>query len=74
MADLLLGGNKTATVTAFTMDIDFGLDGDTYAIGGKGYRTNVNEGLINISGSMTAFLTITRTLSWRKTVRRPAQS
>ncbi len=55
MANLILGGNKTATVTAFTMDIDFGLDGDTYALGGKGYRTAVNEGLINISGSMTAF-------------------
>lgn len=55
MANLILGGNKTATVTAFAMDIDFGLDGDTYALGGKGYRTAVNEGLINISGSMTAF-------------------
>ena len=55
MADLLLGNDKTATVTAFTMDIDFGLDGDTYAIGGKGYRTAVNEGLITITGSMTAF-------------------
>ena len=48
MANLILGGNKTATVTAFAMDIDFGLDGDTYALGGKGYRTAVNEGLINI--------------------------
>lgn len=55
MADLLLGNDKTATVTAFTMDLDFGLDGDTYAIGGKGYRTAVNEGLITIIGSMTAF-------------------
>ena len=55
MANLILGGNKTATVTAFTMDIDFGLAGDTYALGGKGYRKAVNEGLINISGSMTAF-------------------
>jgi len=56
-ADLELGGNTMAIATALTLSIDMGLDGETQTIGSKGYRTSVNEGLIKISGKLTAFFT-----------------
>ena len=34
--------SKSNLGTDFSLDIDFGLDGDTYAIGGKGYRSFIN--------------------------------
>lgn len=48
-------GVKIGICTNITLDIDFGLDGDTYVIGGGGFRGQVNEGIINISGTLTAF-------------------
>lgn len=38
-----------------TLDIDFGLDGDTFAIGANGGRASINEGLMTVSGTITAF-------------------
>ena len=40
--------------TQFSMNIDHGLDGDSFVIGGKGYRQTVNEGLIKVDGTLTA--------------------
>jgi len=41
------------------LSLDAGLDGDSFAIGGGGYRGELSEGIINISGSLTAFFTDT---------------
>jgi len=49
------GGAPLAIVTEASLNADFGLDGNTYAIGGGGYRTDLPEGIIQISGSIKAF-------------------
>lgn len=54
-ADLKLDGKESQVVTEVSCDIDFGLDTEGYAIGGNGFRTRVNEGIIKPSGSLTAF-------------------
>lgn len=54
-ASLKMGGEATQVVTELSCDIDFGLDTDGYAIGDKGFRSRLNEGLITPSGSLTAF-------------------
>ena len=54
MASLKVGGETVADVTQLSLQIDGGMDGDTYAIGSKGYRTAVNEGILTISGQLTA--------------------
>ena len=48
-------GSKSNLGTDFSLDIDFGLDGDTYAIGGKGYRSFINDGITTVTGSLKAF-------------------
>ena len=50
-----IGGTDVAVATSFSIDIDAGLDGDSYCIGNGGYRTAICEGLVNISGTMEAF-------------------
>ena len=50
-----INGEEVAIATEVTMNMDNGLDGDTYTVGSKGFRTGVNEGILAISGSMTAF-------------------
>lgn len=52
---LKLDGKEVAIATEISLDIDFGLDTDGYAIGSNGFRTRINEGLIKPSGSMTTF-------------------
>ena len=52
---LKLGGVETDIVTQLTLDIDFGLDTDGYAIGNGGYRSRVNPGVVKPSGKITAF-------------------
>lgn len=54
-ATLKVGGTDVAVATSFSIDIDAGLDGDSYCIGNGGYRTAICEGLVNISGTMEAF-------------------
>ncbi|HEY3423568.1 MAG TPA: phage tail tube protein, partial [Negativicutes bacterium] len=49
------GGSPLAIVTEASLNADFGLDGDTYTIGGGGYRTDLPEGLLQLSGSIKAF-------------------
>lgn len=44
-----------AIVTGCDLQFDFGLDGDTYAIGGQGFRAAIDEGLCTVSGTVTAF-------------------
>lgn len=55
VSSLSIGGNEVSIVTNATIDIDFGLDTDGYAIGDKGFRSRINEGIIKVSGQVTAF-------------------
>jgi hypothetical protein len=47
------GGTASTIITAASVDIDAGLDGDQYGSGGT--RADVGEGLIQVNGSITAF-------------------
>lgn len=49
------GGVRLAIVTEASLNVDFGLDGNTYAIGGGGYRTELPEGYLQVSGNIKAF-------------------
>ncbi|MBP2656006.1 MAG: hypothetical protein H6Q73_3575, partial [Firmicutes bacterium] len=46
------GGSQLAIVTEASLNIDFGLDANTYAIGGGGYRTSLPEGFLQVSGNI----------------------
>ena len=54
-AALKIDNAEVAVATELTLDINFGLDEEGYAIGGQGFRSRINEGLLELSGSMTAF-------------------
>lgn len=54
-ASLKIDGEDTAIATQVTLDVDFGLDSNGYAIGSNGFRTRINEGLIAPTGKLTAF-------------------
>ena len=54
-ASLLIDGEAEQVATEVSVDIDFGLDTEGYAIGGNGYRVRVNEGIIRPSGNVTVF-------------------
>ncbi len=54
-AALKVDNAEVAVATEFTLDIGFGLDEEGYAIGGNGFRSRINEGLLELSGNMTAF-------------------
>ena len=54
-AKIKIGGVVKGKLTSFSLDIDFGLDGDTYCIGGNGYREAICEGLATVSGTLEAF-------------------
>ncbi|MEN6411984.1 MAG: phage tail tube protein [Veillonellales bacterium] len=49
------GGSPLAIVTEASLNLDCGLDGNTYAIGSGGYRTGLPEGYLQISGNIKAF-------------------
>ncbi|MPM89702.1 hypothetical protein SDC9_136814 [bioreactor metagenome] len=49
------GGSRLAIVTEASLNVDFGLDSNTYAIGGGGYRTELPEGYLQVSGNIKAF-------------------
>lgn len=63
MATLKEGGSSIATVSSVDMNFDFGLDGDTYCLGGGGFRTSIEEGLVQITGSIKAFFENTTLLN-----------
>ena len=44
-----------ANILSCDINFDFGLDGDSYAIGGKGFRTDIDPGIASISGTIKAF-------------------
>ena len=46
---------QLAIVTEASLTADFGLDGNTYTIGGNGCRTDLPEGILQVSGSIKAF-------------------
>ena len=48
-------GVQLAIVTEASLTADFGLDGNTYTIGGNGCRTDLPEGMLQVSGSIKAF-------------------
>ena len=49
------GGVTVANILSCDINFDFGLDGDSYAIGGKGFRTYIDPGIVSISGTIKAF-------------------
>lgn len=53
-AALKEGGATVANIIETSFDIDFGLDGSTYCIGGNGFRSAIAEGLIKVSGKIKA--------------------
>jgi hypothetical protein len=53
-ASLSEGGVAMAAGTKASLDINFNLDGDQYVIGGGGVRGGLPEGVLAISGSLSA--------------------
>ncbi|SEP36761.1 phage tail tube protein [Propionispora vibrioides] len=49
------GGAPLAIVTEANLQVDFGLDGNSYAIGSGGCRTALPEGTLQVSGNIKAF-------------------
>lgn len=58
-AEIWENGSKLANISGMKLSLDAGLDGDSFAVGGGGFRGELSEGIINISGSLTAFFTDT---------------
>lgn len=50
-------------VTEASLNAEFGLDGNTYAIGGGGYRTDLPEGTLQVTGSIKALFKDTTLLN-----------
>lgn len=48
-------GVELAIVTEASLHVDFGLNSNTYSIGGNGCRTDLPEGLLQVSGNIKAF-------------------
>ena len=53
-AAVIEGNTALATCRKMDVNIDFGLDGDTYCLNGQGSRTDIGEGLIQPSGNIEA--------------------
>lgn len=53
-ASIKEGGSTIAIVKEGNFKIDAGLDGDGYVVGGLGFRGRIPEGMIGVSGSITA--------------------
>lgn len=62
-AALKEGGVSIATCLSCDLNFDFGLDGDTYCIGGNGFRTSIEEGIVQITGTVKAFFENTTLLN-----------
>ena len=49
------GGVLIGNVSSFSVNINPNLENDKYAIGGDGFRTELPEGLLSVSGSISTF-------------------
>jgi hypothetical protein len=49
------GGVQLANVSEASLNVDFGLDGNNYTLGGNGYRAELPEGYLQVSGNIKAF-------------------
>jgi hypothetical protein len=49
------GGVQLANVTEASLNVDFGLDGNNYTLGGNGCRAELPEGYLQVSGNIKAF-------------------
>lgn len=56
------GGNTLATCRKMQLDVDNGLDGDTYCLNGGATRPSINEGIAKVSGSVEVLFTDTALL------------
>jgi len=54
MATIMDGGQLLADVTKVDLTIDTGLDGSIYTLGGGGFRGSLPEGMLAITGTVTA--------------------
>jgi hypothetical protein len=54
-ASVTEGGAAIGSVTEASLEIEFGLSGDNYALGGNGLRTALPEGALKVSGKIKAF-------------------
>ena len=51
-----LGDIKLGTATNFSVNMDFGLDGDSYFLTKEGYRGTISEGIFTCTGTLTCML------------------
>lgn len=51
-ADVKIGGSANAYVKSMQFQLDNGLDGDTFVLGGAGVRAGINTGVYQITGSV----------------------
>lgn len=51
-ASVTEGGAALASCRKMQLDVDNGLDGDTYVLNGKGTRPSINEGGLSVTGSV----------------------
>lgn len=56
MAELKVNDVVFGKATSFALNLDNGLDGDTYCIGSGGFRGDLSEELMGLSGSMDVLL------------------
>lgn len=54
--EVLLGGQAVGTATNFSINMDFGLDGDSYFLTKDGYRGTISEGIFTATGTLTCML------------------
>lgn len=52
----------SSVVTKIDLTFDMGLDGSIYTLGSNGFRGNITEGIINVSGSITVLFADTALL------------
>lgn len=54
--EVKLGGQDVGTATNFSINMDFGLDGDSYFLTKEGYRGTISEGIFTCTGTLTCML------------------
>lgn len=54
--EVKLGGQDVGTATNFSINMDFGLDGDSYFLTKDGYRGTISEGIFTCTGTLTCML------------------
>lgn len=61
-AAVMEGGIALGTCRKMDLNIDFGLDGDTYCLNGSGRRTDIAEGIVQVTGNIEALFNNTTLL------------